>query len=198
MKNERCIILIDGSNFYFKLKDLGFSNLLGFDFSGFMKKLAEESEIVDTVYYVGKVRTDGTQKSKYLQAAQQKLLVYLKKHLIRYSLGYLMKSDGEFHEKGVDVNIAVDMLVATYDRIILVSSDTDLLPAVYKAKEKGKIVDYIGFSHKPSLALVAHCSNSRLFHKDDLLPFISLSEVKKTKKSCKHPKVLQEVLVSRS
>ena len=60
-----------------------------------------------------------------------------------------MKNDGVYHEKGVDVNIAVDILVGTYedlcDRIILVSSDTDLIPAVNKARGKGKIVEYVGF-----------------------------------------------------
>lgn len=76
----------------------------------------------------------------------------------------------------MDVNMAVDMLVATYedlcDHIILVSSDTDLLPAIKKAREKGKTVEYIGFSHQPSLAMVANCSESRLLKKEDFLPFI--------------------------
>lgn len=158
------------------MKDLDLHNLLDFDFSGFAKKLAGEDELVDIAYYVGKVKTDGSEKSQQLQADQQKLFAHLRKQSVRYSLGYLMKSDGQYHEKGVDVNIAVDMLVATYenlcDRIILISSDTDLLPAIHKAKEKGKTVDYIGFSHKPSVALVANCSYSRLFSKDDLWPFI--------------------------
>jgi len=76
----------------------------------------------------------------------------------------------------IDVNIAVDILVGTYenlcDRIILVSSDTDLLPAIRKAREKGKIVEYVGFSHKPSVAMVARCSESHLLKKQDLRPFI--------------------------
>lgn len=74
------------------------------------------------------------------------------------------------------MHIAVDMLVAAYentcDRIILVSSDTDLEPAIEKAKEKGKIVEYVGFSHKPSVAMVRFCSESRLLTKEDVLPFI--------------------------
>ena len=87
-----------------------------------------------------------------------------------------MKSDDRYHEKGVDVNIAVDMLVASYekrcDRTILVSSDTDLIPAIKKVREKGTIVEYVGFSHQPSVALVANCSESRLLKKEDLLPFL--------------------------
>ena len=87
-----------------------------------------------------------------------------------------MKSDDKYHEKSVDVNIAIDILVTTYenlaDRVILVSSDTDLLPAIKKAKTKGILVEYIGFSHKPSLAMVANCSTSRLLTRGDLRPFI--------------------------
>jgi len=73
--------------------------------------------------------------------------------------------------------MAVDILVAAYeklcDHIILVSSDTDLLPAVKKAQEKGVSVEYIGFSHKPSLAMIANCAESRLLKKEDFLSFIN-------------------------
>lgn len=176
MRKERCIILIDGSNFYFKLKDLKLHNLLNFDFTNFSKKLVNNKHLIRSTYYIGKVKTDGTEHTQRLFNNQRKLFSHLKKHTFFYSLGYLLKSDGKMHEKGVDVNIAVDILVATYenlcDRIILVSSDTDLLPAIKKAKEKGKIVEYVGFSHKVSVALVANCSETTLLKKDDLLPFI--------------------------
>jgi len=173
---KKVIILIDGSNFYFKLKDLKLNHLLNFNFSEFGIKLANKNVINMTIYYIGKIKTDGTKKTQILFDNQRKLLSHLGKHKIKYSLGYLLKSNGRYHEKGVDVNIAVDMLVATYeklcDHIILISSDTDLLPAIKKAKEKGITVEYIGFSHQPSLAMIANCSVSKLLDKDDLLPFI--------------------------
>lgn len=175
-------MLIDGSNFYFKLKDLGLHNLLDFDFSAFSKMLVGENKLVGATYYVGKIRTDGTEKTKRLFDNQQRLLGHLLKHKYRYSLGYLLKSDGKFHEKGVDVNIAVDMLVATYenicDRIILVSSDTDLIPAINKSRDKGKLVEYIGFSHQPSVAMVANCTQSRLLRKEDLISFVKARKKK--------------------
>lgn len=147
-----------------------------FDFSSFAKTLAGKEKIESVTYYVGKIRTDGTEKTKKLFDDQQKLLGHLKRHKVRYSFGYLMKSDGKYHEKGVDVNIAVDMLMAVYEkicgRIILVSSDTDLLPAINKAREKGTIIEYIGFSHRPSVAMVARCSESRLLKKEDFKPFL--------------------------
>ncbi len=179
MPTKRCIILIDGSNFYFKLKDLKLHNLLEFDFSNFALKLAGKEKIVHATYYIGKIRTDGTKRTNIIHANQQKLFGHLKKHNFNYSLGYLLKSDGKFHEKGVDVNMAVDILVAAYenicDRIIIVSSDTDLLPAVKKAREKKKIVEYIGFSHMKSYAMMNNCSKYTLLTKKDLLPFVMKS-----------------------
>lgn len=175
MGKDKAFILIDGSNFYFKLKDLKLQNLLDFDFSAFAKMVSGKNKIVKASYYIGKIRTDGTEKTQRLFTSQQKLIAHLKKHEFEYSFGYLMKSGGRYHEKGVDVNIAVDILVATYEklcnRIILVSSDTDLLPAIKKARGKGIFVEYVGFSHKPSVAMVANCTESRLLKTEDLLPF---------------------------
>jgi len=179
MKQQRCFVLIDGSNFYFKLKDLKLHHLLDFNFSGFAKTLIGNHTVTRCSYYVGAVKTDGTERTQKMFNNQRKLLAHLRKHKFNYSLGYLLKSNGRLREKGVDVNIAVDMLVATYenqcDRIILISSDTDLLPAIKKAREKKKIVEYIGFSHQPSLAMVANCTESRLLKKEDLESFISKS-----------------------
>lgn len=173
---QRCIILIDGSNFYFKLKDLKLHNLLTFNFRKFVLKLARSNKVVSVCYYVGRIRQDGSPQTEKLFNAQQKLLGRLKKHKISYQLGYLLKSGGIYHEKGVDVQIAVDILVATYenltDKIILVSSDTDLAPAIKKARAKDKIVEYVGFSHKPSVAMVSFCTESTLLKKEDLTSFI--------------------------
>ncbi|OGG26776.1 hypothetical protein A2960_01220 [Candidatus Gottesmanbacteria bacterium RIFCSPLOWO2_01_FULL_39_12b] len=192
MKKPRSIILVDGSNFYFKLKDLDLHHLLTFDFFSFAKLIAGKHQITQCTYYVGAIRTDGTTHVQRMFTAQRKLLAYLKKHKFTYSLGYLLKTNNRYHEKGVDVNIAVDMLVATYedlcDRIILVSSDTDLLPAIKKAKEKGKTVQYIGFSHQPSLAMIANCTESRLLGKEDLLPFIKAKKITPSSISTKTPR----------
>src|SRR5205807_178804 len=100
-----------------------------------------------------------------------------------YQFGYLLKSGHTYHEKGVDEYIAVAILVAAYenlaDRIILVSSDTDLIPAINKAQEKGKVVEYVGFSHKISLAMARSCRETRTLTKDVLVPFIDTSGANK-------------------
>lgn len=86
-----------------------------------------------------------------------------------------MKGSGKYHEKGVDVKIAVDLLVGAfdnmYDEAILVSSDTDLVPAIKKVRHLGKNVEYVGFSHKPSLALQRYATLSRLVIREELERF---------------------------
>ncbi len=172
---ERAIVLIDGSNFYHKLKDLGLQTLT-FDYAAFSLLLAGHRQMVRRTYYVGEVRTDGTAHAQKLYNNQQKLIAHLKVCGFRYQFGYLLKSDGVFHEKGVDVHMAVDLLVAAYEnlceRIYLVSSDTDLIPAIQKAQAKGKMVAYVGFSHQVSLAMTRVCKETKTFTRDDLLPFI--------------------------
>ena len=174
---KRVVILIDGSNFYFKLKDIGLQNQLAFDFSSFCKFLAGNNKIVSQKYYIGKVRTDGTKKLNKLHANQQKLFQHLNKHNFSYELGYLLKSDDKFHEKGVDVNIAVDILVNSYektaDKIILITSDTDLLPAINKAKQLGVHIEYIGFSQLPSRAMKTNCTSSRILTRSELEKFVT-------------------------
>ena len=177
MSHARAGILIDGSNFYFKLRNLRLHQLLNFNFSQFAHSLIGNRALIQATYYVGAVRTDGTAKTQKLFSDQRRLFAHLKKHHFTYSLGYLLKdSKGVFHEKGVDVNIAVDLLVAAYenqcDRIYLVSSDTDLIPAILKAQEKGKTVIYVAFSHQVSKALVAACKETQTLTKDTLLPFL--------------------------
>lgn len=174
--SQRCIILIDGSNFYYKLKSLSFHNLLSFDFRSFGRYISGDLDIVGYTYYIGAVKATNTGKSKKLYENQQKLLVYLKENGLQYSLGYLLKyKNNVYHEKGVDVNMAIDMIISVYenlcDQIILISSDTDLIPAIIKSQEKGKIVKYIGFRGQISYALSAICERKHFLLKEDLEQF---------------------------
>jgi len=172
----RTIILVDGSNFYFKLKELKLHHLLEFSFSSFAQFLAGKTKIVQATYYIGAVKAGRSEKSKILHANQQKLLSRLRSQGFTYYLGYLLKSDGVYKEKGVDVKIATDLLLGAcqdkYDRAFLVSSDSDLVPAVEGAQELGKIVTYVGFKHQPSYALLQTCRRSMLLTKEELRLFV--------------------------
>lgn len=73
-----------------------------------------------------------------------------------------------YREKGIDVKLATDLIVGAvddqYDTALVVSSDTDLIPAIDWVRSRGKKVEYVGFSisHptdpkkdiKPTIAMV--------------------------------------------
>src|SRR3989338_4494569 len=176
MKKIRCSIAIDGSNFYHKLKSLGFRHQINFDFGAFADFLVGDKKIVSKKYYVGAIRENPSEpKTKELLANQQRLLAKLKYQGFTYELGYLLKSDHRFHEKGVDVKMAVDMVAGSYknsyDHFILVSSDSDLVPAVQEVRANKRTVEYVGFSNSVSIALIRNCSDVKTLKKEDLARF---------------------------
>ncbi|HRH32812.1 MAG TPA: NYN domain-containing protein [bacterium] len=174
---ERLIIYIDGSNLYFKLKKLQISNTSKFNYRGLCDFLAK-NQILDSInYYVGALQKEpNNSKGDKIRYGQNTLFNNLNKQKILLHKGYLMKNNGVYHEKGVDVNIAVDLLVGAYenkyDIALLISSDTDLIPAILKIKSLGKKLQYIGFKHAPSTALKNYATFFRLLTKKELQPFI--------------------------
>jgi hypothetical protein len=96
MKPNRALIFIDGSNFYFKLRDLQLHDLLNFDFFSFAQSLIGNNSLITATYYVGAVRTDGTAKTPELFNNQRRLFAHLRKHQVRYSLGCLLKGSSTF------------------------------------------------------------------------------------------------------
>lgn len=175
---ERVFIIIDGNNFYHRLKETiqSEARLLDFRYRDFADWLARGREIIQKKYYVGVVRAKlDDKKGQRMRSDQQKLFAKLRKDDWALEYGYLLSADGKYHEKGVDVQIAVDILIGAYedlyDTAVLVTSDTDLIPALAKAREKGKKVEYIGFSHKPSYGLITHSDVRRLLTKEDIEQF---------------------------
>ncbi|PIU36959.1 hypothetical protein COS77_02885 [Candidatus Roizmanbacteria bacterium CG06_land_8_20_14_3_00_34_14] len=82
-------------------------------------------------------------------------------------------NNGIFHEKGVDVLIAVDLVRGAikneYDIAYLFSSDTDLIPAIKTARDEGKKVIYVAFENIISRALQKNCSSYVVINQKTLL-----------------------------
>ena len=171
-------MFLDGSNFYHRLKDteLKFKHVLYFNYKNFAEWLANGRKIIECIYYVGLVRKEPkNKKSEALVRNQQKLFAHLKKHRWKIQTGYMLKQGKDYKEKGVDVKLALDIAIKAfkneYDTAIIISSDTDLLPAIINAKELGKKIEYIGFGHKPSFGMQNHADISRLLIKSELVKF---------------------------
>lgn len=177
MNKERVIVYIDGSNFFYYCKELKIPSYPHFDFEEFVKFLIDDRTLAAKNYYIGGVRAKPSdKKAMKMMKKQMSFFSYLKKHQWRISKGYLLKINNRHHEKGVDVKLALDMVLNAVDNLcdtaILVSSDTDLLPAVVQTQGRGKQVEYIGFSHKPSLAMISKCRIRRLLTVRDLKEFV--------------------------
>lgn len=108
---------------------------------------------------------------------QQKLLRRLQQQVIHTILGTMIQHpDRSFHEKGVDVKIAVEMIrfarENAYDVAYLLSSDTDLVPAVEEVKSFGKKVWYVGISKGQSFGLTKICDDTRLIRAEEIDRFL--------------------------
>ncbi len=173
---EKIWVIFDGSNFYHLLKTLpSVYSPSSFNYIKFVKFLAKNEKINRKIYCIGAVREEtGNIKSKKLMIQQQKFLAFLKKENFEIHLGYILKKNG-YHEKGVDVKIATEILIGAfynlYDILYLVSSDTDLIPTIKEAIKLNKKIVYVGFSKKPSYAMIKNCSDSLLLDEIRLKEF---------------------------
>ncbi len=183
MRKNKAFVFIDGSNFYFKLKTLvarlkGEYSLLDFDFKGFAKWLVWPADLAEVRYYLGVVsKKGGDKKSIEMFLNQQKLFANLKKQGVFIVFGKLIRHpDKTFHEKGVDVRIAVDMIKYArqnkYDVAYLVSSDTDLVPAIKEVQSIGKKVCYVGNFRKHSFDLAEIADTIKLLKPRDIKQFL--------------------------
>ena len=179
MANERVCIYIDGSNFYGYLKDkeIAFPKGTKFNFKKFADFLTNNRTCISRRYYTGIFRNvDGSDKSAELVRSQQKFLAKLESgEGFTIKRGRILYDSGRIREKGTDVKIAADLIIGAvddiYDTAILVSSDTDLIPAIKYVRYKNKKVEYVGFSHAPSLGIQKYATLTRLLLPSDIEKF---------------------------
>src|SRR5919202_2742726 len=99
----RGFVFIDGSNFYFKLKQLSAGlgrkpALLDFDFRRFASWLVATDELCGVRYYIGAVKQDGSEKAQRLYADQQRLFRKLQRQGVEIVPGHLIRHpDRTFH-----------------------------------------------------------------------------------------------------
>ncbi len=181
---KKAFVFIDGNNFYFKLKELTSKldskySLLEFNFRKFAEWLVVPNNVLEIHYYLGVVRRKrNDSKSEKLYADQQRLFRKLQKQNIIFTLGQLIRHpDKSYHEKGVDVRLAVEMIRFArenkYDVAYLVSSDTDLVTAIEEVQSIGKTVQYVGIPKGQSFGLSKVSNDVRLLRPEEIEQFFS-------------------------
>jgi len=180
MKKERVSVYIDGGNTYRRLKSIGIPQKpCRFDYSAFIEYLLGDRTLTSKKYYVGIVRnTDNSEKAEQMVRSQQKFLNSLRTEGFDIEAGKIMYDGGDIREKGVDVKFSLDIAIGAvenlYDTAIVISSDTDLVPAIKYARNiKKKNIEYIGFGLTPSFGMIRESSVSRVLSDIDLLQFQS-------------------------
>ena len=86
-------------------------------------------------------------------------------------------------EKGIDVKLAIDLIMEAidekYDTAILVSSDTDIVPAVNLVKDRfNRKVEYIGFSIPENDIYEATKAEKTMIYSTDIQRVLSDSDIK--------------------
>jgi uncharacterized LabA/DUF88 family protein len=143
-KNERVMIFIDGSNLYHSLK--GFFNRTDIDIGRLSRKLLDKRRLVRIYYYNAKV---GLKEEPQRYRDQQAFFTSV--NAIPYSelrLGRLVYHNwpnSPPYEKGVDIQLATDMITHSfknnYDVAVLVAGDNDFVGAIQSVKDNGKNVE---------------------------------------------------------
>lgn len=135
---ERVMIFIDGSNLYHAVKEQFGSHQ--FDMERFMTQLANGRELVRCYFYTAIPPAEldlenFKRQQKFLNALSNIPYFDIK-------LGRLEKRQDTYVEKGVDVQIAVDMVAHCYDKnydtAILVSADGDYSAVLEEIKRRGR------------------------------------------------------------
>ncbi len=193
----KTIVYIDGQNFLYKAADVLIAakkikekqDLHTFSFRSLIEDLLDEKE-VEIRFYGTRLRrykepADIAKKSQVMVDSQRRLrntlnaqnLLFIESGKLKLRDGDICKTcgkqDSRFQEKGVDVRIAVDMVVDACDnkaqKLVLVSSDTDLLPAIQNVISRGKSVVYVGFSDKLTKAIVVTATETQIIRDAEII-----------------------------
>ena len=186
----KTITFIDGENFVYQLRDsLAKRRLIKYrdelarvDIRKLLSDLLSDPTMKQSkiLYYAAKVKVvDNTPELKerterYAVEAQKWREVLTRQNIDYIEAGHLLVRDGKpcqqcghkepvLTEKGVDVHLATDLIRSSGAnvRLVLLSSDGDLIPAVEEAKRRGAEVVYVGF-YGVSNNTLANASSRRL------------------------------------
>ena len=195
----KTVVYVDGQNFLYKASDVLIKNglisnkqeLYDLDIRGLISDIIKTDDALTIKYYGAKIKVIGNMgddiyvKSRTFSDNLRRLKNTLNKQQITFiESGKLKLRDSDtckncghqdlrFQEKGVDVGMAVDMLVdayeANYDQFVILSSDTDLIPAIKVVKDRVKSLVYLGFSDKLTNAINSQVSKTETIRDSEII-----------------------------
>lgn len=188
----RTILYIDGENLKHYIKEVlnnsGVSkskyNLENFNYAALFAQVLKGIKTTESRYYSAKIRfyKESAKKSQQLILKQR----VQKSNLEKLGFTYIIEGNVRpqeirinnkkkiiFHEKGIDVKIAIDIVANTCDKrvdtVILCSSDSDLQPAVKEVKSRKVEIIYLGFEINPNKGLTYTTDRTILIRNSEIL-----------------------------
>jgi uncharacterized LabA/DUF88 family protein len=174
IEKQRVIVYVDGFNFYYGLKNSKWKRYYWIDVVKLFESFMRTGQALVAVKYFSACSTDIDQHKRqdaFFQANKEnpkfKLILgkYFKKQIICKHCG---KTIHTFEEKETDVRVATQIVADAYqqncDIAIIVSADSDMVPAVELAREAGQKV-FIYFppnQHSNNLASMSEGEPVRL------------------------------------
>lgn len=176
----RRIVLIDGENFVYSLRSLLSTDgnkaprsiINDLNIRGMLEDLLSDNPPVEHIWFGARLRVytntpELEAKSKAAVQIQSAFVNHLQNQRIQFiKVGYLRARESDpcakcgdtawkLAEKGVDVGLVVRMLseAAEGTELVIVSSDTDLVPAFKAAKRLGARLMYVAHENRPISAL---------------------------------------------
>lgn len=179
------IVLVDGENLIYGLRILLGSKITkadrikleNFNFRGMIEELLSDNLTSEIFWFGARLRRyDETEeliiKSESAISQQAKFMNLIKSQKIQFvKVGYLRAreldpcskcghAEWKLAEKGVDVGLAVKLVTESSPKreIVIISADTDLLPAFHAARKLGAKIIHIGYENRP-IASLSHASH---------------------------------------
>jgi len=152
------MIFIDGENVFKCARDEN----IKIDFIKLVKLLSEGFNLIRVYYYSG-IPTESTwnrnrESEEEFKRRLSKQIKFLDKLALDFNFHIITRplvfDKGQVKEKGIDVNIASDIiwhgLSNNYDSFVLISGDRDLIECLERMKDNGKRVIIANFEGKIS------------------------------------------------
>jgi uncharacterized LabA/DUF88 family protein len=138
------MVFIDGSNLYHSLKS--FFNRTDIDMGGLADRLIEKRRLIRVYYY--NARVGRKEESDRYRRQQAFFKGVTSTPYVELRLGRLVYQDwpnSPPYEKGVDIQLATDLLTHSFknnfDVAVIVAGDTDYVGALQSVKDNGKNVE---------------------------------------------------------
>ena len=138
-KKERVVIFIDGSNFYHSSKKLNVVDKI--NFQKLINELVGDRELAKAFYYNSPLDISVNPKIYWKQQKFFDMLRKIPKIEVILCKQRKVKRDGkfEYEVKGDDTHLVSDLVGEAYENLydtaIIISGDSDLIPAVQAVKE---------------------------------------------------------------